>query len=242
MSRGVPCDVRCATAYLLVLVLVLLPGLATAGKPHGAESPQALVERMTAAAESGDFAEIAACIAPEERAQMAVMMVAMAGMMVAFMDMGSGMAGAIGEGMAEAFSEEGMTEEQKAELEASQKQAAEEVAAVQKRYEEILDKHGLSELMEEDEAEEEADLAQLLEGVDEIALLRDVMSFLEEIGDDAEDEAEEDGGPLDIPDEVTDIEVQGDRATARAGDEELEFVRIDGRWYFKPPDMSEGAE
>ena len=34
--------------------------------------------------------------------------------------------------------------------------------------------------------------------------------------------------------EVTDYEIQGDRATAKAGDETVEFVKVDGRWYFAP--------
>jgi hypothetical protein len=36
-------------------------------------------------------------------------------------------------------------------------------------------------------------------------------------------------------DEVTGYQVKGDTATARAGAETLDFVRIDGRWYITPP-------
>jgi hypothetical protein len=220
----------------VLLILLLVPGSVWAGEPPGADSPQELVDRMMAAAESGDFAEMAACMAPEPRAEMAVMMVAMAGMMVAFMDMGAGMAG----DMAEAFSDEEMTAEQKAEAEAAEREAAAKTAAVQARYEEILRRHGLDDLMSDEEGgpEGDADPQTMLEGVDEIALLGDLMGFLEEIGDEEEGEPAE-GSPLDIPDEVGEIDVQGDTATATAGDEVLQFVRIDGRWYFDPPDESE---
>lgn len=221
-----------------LLILLLVPGPAWAGEPPGADSPQQLMERMTAAAESGDFAEMAACMAPEPRAEMAMMMVAMAGMMVAFMDMGAGMAG----DMAEAFSDEDMTAEQKAEAEAAEREAAEKTAAVKARYEGILRQHGLGDMLSEEEGdpEGEADLQEMLEGVDEIALLSDLMAFLEEIGDE-EEEAPGEGSPFDLPDEIGEIDVQGDRATATAGDETLEFVRIDGRWYFEPPDESESS-
>ena len=228
---------RGSICVLLILQLLLLSGPARAGEPLGADSPQELVERMIAAAESGDFAEMAACMAPEPRAEMAVMMVAMASMMVAFMDMGAGMAG----DMAEAFSDEEMTAEQKAEVEAAQREAAEKTAAVQAGYEEILRRHGLEEMLAEEAAggpEGEADLHELLEGVDEIALLRDLIGFLEEIGDEEEGVPEEDA-PFEIPDEIGEIDVEGDRATANAGDDVLEFVRIDGRWYFEPPNESE---
>jgi hypothetical protein len=221
---------------LSILLLLPLPGPAWAGEPPGADSPQELVDRMVAAAEAGDFAEMAACMAPEARAEMAVMMVAMAGMMVAFMDMGAGMAG----DMAEAFSDEDMTAEQKAEAEAAQLEAAEKTAAVQARYEGILRQHGLDDLMSEEEGgpEGEADPQKMLEGVDEIALLGDLMGFLDEIGDE-EEGAPAEGSPFEISDQVGEIDIQGDRATATAGDDVLEFVRIDGRWYFEPPDDSE---
>jgi hypothetical protein len=220
----------------VLLILLLLPGPAWAGEPPGADSPQELVDRMMAAAESDDFAEMMACMAPEPRAEMAVMMVAMAGMMVAFMDMGAGMAG----DMAEAFSEEEMTAEQRAEAQAAEREAAEKTAAVQARYEEILRQHGLGDLLSEEEGgpEGEVDPQEMLEGVDEIALLSDLMGFLEEVGDE-EEGASAEGSPFEIPEEIGEIEVEGDRATATAGDDILEFVRIDGRWYFEPPDESE---
>jgi hypothetical protein len=197
---------------------------------------------MTAAAESGDFAEIAACMTPDARTEMAVMMVAMGGMMIAFMDMGSGMAGAMAEGMAEAFTDEELTADQKAEIEAGQLEAAEEAAAAQARYEEILSRHGLEEMLSEENPTAEPgaqDLDRLLEGVDEIALLTDMMALLSEFGDEA---STDESAPFDTSDEIGEIEIDGDRATAAAGDEVLQFVRIEGRWYFEPPEMLESDE
>ena len=48
-----------------------------AGDTLGAESPQAVVERLRAAAESNDLAEIAACLAPEDRENVTVGMILM---------------------------------------------------------------------------------------------------------------------------------------------------------------------
>ncbi len=221
----------------VILCLVLLPvPLRAAAEPPGADSPQALVERMTAAAESGDFAEMAACMTPEARAEMAIMMVAMGGMMIAFMEMGSDMAGTMVEGMTEAVTGEEPTAEQKAEIEAGQREAAAEMAAARALYEDILRRHGLEEMLSEEAAGPAPgeDLSNLLEGVDEIALLSDMMALLEDIG---EDDAQAESAPFESPGEFGEIEVHGDRATAAAGDDVLEFVLIDGRWYFDPPEM-----
>jgi hypothetical protein len=35
---------------------------------------------------------------------------------------------------------------------------------------------------------------------------------------------------------VSGYEIHGDRATAKAGEETIEFVKVDGRWYFQPTD------
>jgi len=38
----------------------------------------------------------------------------------------------------------------------------------------------------------------------------------------------------DLQARLRDYQVDGDRATARSGDATVEFVRVEGRWYFKP--------
>ncbi len=214
-----------------------------AGEPPGAATPEALIDRMMAAAEAGDMAEMAACMVPEERAEMTAMMVAMAGMMVAFMDMGGAMAAELGEGLAEAFGEGDMTAEeqaeQDAEREAAEAEAAKEVAAVTQQYQEILSRHGLEDLMAAEEAGDDVDLDALLGDVDQVALLRDLMGFLEEIGDEEEGAT---AGGAEMPDEITDLQVDGSQATAKAGDETLELVEIDGRWYFKSPQPEPSEE
>jgi hypothetical protein len=232
---------------LLVLLSLfpLLPDAAAAATPNGAESPQALVARLNAGAKAGDFGEIAACMMPEDRAEMAVGLLAGAGMMVAFMGMGGEMAGNMAEGMAEAMGGGEMTKEQKAEAEKAKKQAADQVAAMKGRYEGILKKHGLDKKLEGDGMPEPKEgeapgvaARRLLEGVDEVALLRDLMGFMEQMGKEGEEGAKE---AFETPKEVRDYKIEGDRATAKSGDETLEFAKVDGRWYLKAPQKKAGA-
>ena len=199
-------------------------------EPPGAETPEALLARLEAAFETEDFGEIAACLAPEERAEMALGLLLAGGMMAAFAQMGGEMAGE----MAEALSED----DEEA-IEARKAEAAAEAKKLADRFEKILTDHGLDEVMEADlmaggaegeDGEEETSPAELLEDVDQVALIRDIMSFLSELGegDVSEQAADQFGG------EIVLEKVEGDRATARRGDETVELVKIDGRWYLKP--------
>src|ERR1051325_3742599 len=112
---------RLAAPMLLALAVLPLPLLAA--KQPGAESPQALVARLRAAAEENDFPELVDCIAPKERQEMAAGLVLGTTMMVAFMDMGSEMATGMGQAMTEGMSGSEMTAEQKAEMEKGKAEA-----------------------------------------------------------------------------------------------------------------------
>jgi hypothetical protein len=230
---------RLARRLVAPLSLLLVAAPAFAGAPPGAETPQALVARLRQAAEKKDLAEMMACLAPDARREMALMMVAGVGMMVAFMGMGEGMADMAGD-MAEGISGEELSAEQKAQMEAGKKEMADKAAALTKRYEGILERHGVSAMMEddgplpEDPAARSAALAKLFAGTDDIALVTELMALMSELGE-GKGEAP---SPVSLPPEVGDYAISGDRATARAGDETIHFVRVDGRWYFLPEDRS----
>jgi hypothetical protein len=202
-------------------------------EPPGGETPQAVVARARAAAENKDFAELAACMAPADRGEMAVGLLMASSMMVAFLDVGNEMAS----GMAEAMG----AEAEQAPAPEPDPQAEEVTAkaeALRLRHEEILAKHGLTDRLEAGpgfEASEDpaAAAAKLLEGVDTIALIGDLTGLLGELGESGWDE--ESGGPLRPGVEITDYAIDGDAATARGGDEVIEFVRVDGRWYLRAP-------
>ena len=231
------CCRRLAAIALFALVALPLPLLAA--KQPGAETPQALVARLRAAADKNDFAELVDCIAPTERREMAAGLVLGTTMMVAFMDMGSDMAMGMAEGMAEGMSGSELTAEQKAEMEKGKAQAKAKTAELRGRYEAILQRHGLKDRMEALQAEgeesgggspEEA-IGKLLAGVDERALITDLMGFMSALG---ESQGQQEKKPIDLPGEVTDYKIDGDHATAKAGDEIVRFIRVDGRWYVEP--------
>lgn len=230
---------RFTSALALCLCLVLAgPPLAAGAKVQaGAESPEALVARIEKAAEKGDVPEIAACLAPEDRAEMALGLVLGAGMMIGFMGMGGDMGAAMAEGMGEAMTGEEASAEDKAKLEKGKQEVAKKAADLQQRYDKILDKHGLAEKMKDDSplaggAEDPAALTKLMAGVDDIGLISDLWALFRELGD---EKSVSKSGPLADGGKITDLEVQGDHATAKAGDETVELVKIDGRWYAKAP-------
>jgi hypothetical protein len=155
------------------------------------------------------------------------------------MDMGSDMAMGMAQGMAEGMSGSEMTAEQKAEMDKGKAEAKAKSAELRGRYEAILKKHGLEDRMEAMQAEggessggspEEA-MGKLLAGVDERALIVDLMGFMRALGD---SQGQEEKKPFSLPAEVTDYKIDGDRATAKAGGETVEFVKVDGRWYLAP--------
>jgi len=231
-------------AAALAAALLALPALAAAAAPPGGDSPQAVVARLNAAAADKDFAEMVACMAPAARREMAAGLLIGSTMILAFMDMGAEMATGLAEGMAEGMVE-GMTGE---EMPAAQKKAKEEAkkasAALKERYDGILEKHGLAERMEAGPGaagaeDPEQAMAALLTGVDESALIADLMAFFESLPDDDGKKAMQ---PMELPTEVTDYVIAGDRATAKSGDETLQFVRIDGRWYMEPTPKGDEAE
>jgi hypothetical protein len=229
---------RGRTAVGLLAALALAPPAAAAPPPAapGAGSPQALVERLRSALAEENFREVAACLAPAERREMALALLMGSSMMVAFMEMGGDLAAGMAQGVAEGVAESAggeVTAEQKREIEQAREEAKAKAAAMQQKHAAILDRHGLAERMASDAApgadlSPEAGLAALLAGVDEGALIADLMTFFTDMGE------SEERRMIELPPAVTDYRIEGDRATASAGDQTVEFVRVEGRWYFKP--------
>lgn len=229
-----PRCVRSATALALcaglcLAVLTPPPLVGQGSKPPGADTPEALLARLEAGFEAEDFGEIAACLAPEERAEMALGLLLAGGMMAAFAQMGGEMAG----DMAEALGDE-----DEAVIEAKKQEAAAEAKKIADRFEKILADHKLDEVMESDamsgggpggDDEEQVSPAELLKDVDQVALVRDIMSLLSEMGEgDVSEQAQDQLGGIVLE------SVEGDHATARRGDETVDLVKIDGRWFLKP--------
>lgn len=237
---------RSVALALCVVTALAVPAARAAAaveKPYGGATPQDTVARMKAAAQTGDLGELLACLAPDDRKAMGAGMLMMTVMMVGFSQMAGGMAGDMAEGMAEAFSEdgEGLSAEQKAEIEAGQAEAAAEAAKLMTKLRGVLEPHGLAGLIDgapEEGSAEDLAMTRALDQADMVVLTQDLMALLSEMDDDDEG----DGSPADdakppwIDREVTGWQIEGDRATAQAGEDTLELVRVDGRWYLSLPD------
>jgi len=239
---------RVVAVVLCAATALAAPAAWAVEKPYGGATPQEAVARLKAGAEAGDLGEILASLAPEDRKAMGAGMLMMTVMMVGFSQMAGEMAGGMAEGMIEAFSEEGegLTSEQEAEIEAGKAEAAAGAAELMAKLRAVLAPHGLSGLVDaaaepgsgDDEAMERA-----LEQADMVVLTEDLMTLLSEIDDDeGGEEGEEQGSPADeakppwVDEEITDWQIDGEHATARAGDETIDLVRVDGRWYVSAPD------
>ena len=227
---------RTVVAWSLVSALVAPLGTAVAAEPPGAATPQALVTRLQKAAAKSDIGEMMACMAPDDRREMAIGLVAGVSMMAAFMGMAGDMAGGM--------TGDDQKPEDKAKAEKAVKEAKAKSEAMQKKIEAVLKKHGVDKMMEDptplpqEPAARSKALATMFKGTDDIALIKDLMVLLEEVG---KEEGKTEKPPVDLPKDITDLKVAGDTATAKSGEDTLQFVRVDGRWYMKAPEKDKGA-
>lgn len=228
---------RRKAALLVAVSLALSPALAAAGTPLGADSPQALVERLHQAATKGDVAEITACLDPDSRLEMTAGILIGATMMVGFMGMGGEMASGMAEGVAEATG--GSKDEAARKAAEARAEAAKMQEKAKAAFAAVLKRHGLPDLLDDKAGAAVSDPKTLLAKADHPTLVRDLLAFMEGLGagKGKKDEAGP-GKPEGMPDpkSVTDYRVEGDEATARSGDETLQFVKVDGRWFMKAPD------
>jgi len=218
-------------AICLLAAAVVFAPLQARAATEGADSPQGVVDGLRVAGEAKDFAGIARLLEPESRAEMTVSLIIGTTMMVAFAQMGGELVG----GMGEAFAVEEESAEAKAERERQQAEAEKVGAELQERLEAVFAKYGVDETMGDgmevdDEAGPEA-LVAALDGVDQPALIGELLGIMSSLGDGGEDDMT--SMPMG---ELENLEIEGDRATGTVNSEPAEFVRIDGRWYFAPPD------
>ena len=210
---------------------------AQAPRVMGAETPEALVERMKKAAADQDIAEMAACMSPKSRTEMAMGMYLGATMMVAFSEMGLEMGGSMAGGM-----DDMMSDEDKKKAAENLEKGKAEVAQLKERYNTMVGKYGLPKLPAEGEPEadmpkEEAE--KLFASIDQGAFVADVMKFLESMPSEDKPSADE-AAPVKIPEgPLENLQISGDTASGSVGGEELQFVKVDGRWFVEMPE--EGA-
>ncbi len=172
----------------------------------GAASPEAVVERISRAAENRDLFELAATIEPQGAREMAEGLTFIMALTVAFSAMSDG---------------EAVAEQRMAQLEA------------------IVTRHGLPGMDEEGPADR-ASLQEALADVDHLslaALIADLGEFMQTMAEGDEEINSEFLPPFDG--ELVDLRIDGDSASGRIGEEDIEFVRIDGRWFARLPEPAD---
>lgn len=230
-----------ALVTAVVAALVTLP--AVAAEPPGAATPQELVERMKKAAEAEDLPGMAQCLDPKSRSELTKGIYLVTTMVVAFSQMGVEM----GAGMAEAMGGEEVSAEDRARQQAELDKARQEAGALRDRYNVLMKKHGMPVMPAEGEAQTEpsdAELEAAFARLDHGDFLADAAAFIDSLPDSGE-EGEESGAPSPVKigeGVLSDLAIDGDRATARLDGEAVDFVRIDGRWFFELPEEPTDAE
>ena len=206
---------------------------AAAPAAHGAdggETPQAVVERMKKAGESKNFAEAVSCLSPKARQEMSAALYLGATMMVAFSQMGSQMGGAMMEGMAGMGGE--VSEADKAKAKAEMEKSQKELAVLAEKYNTIMQKYGLPVMPKEGEAQPaeltKEEMDKKFAGLDHRAFVAETMALL----DSMPGAKKEEGSPFELKDAtLTDLKIDGDKATATLGGQPVSFVQVDGRWF-----------
>jgi hypothetical protein len=221
-----------------VVLLCLAPALAVA-EPPGAESPQALVDRMKRAAEKEDLGEIVACLSGKARGEMTMGLYMGATMMVAFSQMGVEMGGS----MAESLGADASAEDKK-KAEAQLAEARAQAAKLQDGYNAVMAKHGLPAMPKEGEPEpeiSEQDLAAKFERIDTSAFATDVLGFMKSMPG-AEEQPASESTPVKLGSGViADLAIDGDTARGTIDGEPVRFVRENGRWFFDAEEPAEPA-
>ena len=207
---------RVSTA-LLAGVLCFAPSLRA--EPMGAESPQAVVEKLKAATQEENFGALATLLAPEARAEMAKGIWAGTTMMIAMSSAMGEMAVGMGEEMGE------QTPEAKQQAAKAKAEADAKFGVWKKRYDDVAKKHGLPSL----DSSQEADPEALFAKADHVALISDFGGLLQSFGE--EQGSHKKGEGKKIEGGLENLKVDGDRAEATLAGDPIKFVKIDGRWY-----------
>lgn len=220
-------------------LLLAAPASASPEEPvqAGAESPQELGKLLQEVAAADDPAKMIGLVVPEDRPQLAMLQLLPAIFIVSMAEPLGDMVAETGEAVAGAVGGEETADEAQARGDEYREDLAAATAVREQRLRSILERHGLEALLDEPGPDDDGQAAQQLESlfatVDYAALFRDLDGFLAEFEDaSAEKTSEEETSEADrdLP-PITDYRIEGDRATARHGDEELVFRRVDDRWY-----------
>jgi hypothetical protein len=207
-------------AFVVVLALAVQTTAVQIPRTYGAESPQALVATMEKALAADDFGSVMPLISPTARKELAEDAVTA---LIVTLD----------------FTDPDKPSDATASLSAAEREAkrASHRAAVEIARE-TLRPHGLDGLLGQPPLSPLSKdvFALALDRTDTVLLMQSLYAALDRIssllGTEKSDEKKL---PMTLGN-VTDYQVSGDTATAKTAGDTIEFERLDGRWYLKPPD------
>lgn len=184
---------------------------------YGEESPQVVGDSVRQAIPTDDLAAVLPLIAPSDRRELGKEIIAGTLVAMEMLDPNSQIPGSPAPPPAELA-----------------KQRANYTTAVG-LLRQALKPHGLEGLVGQPLSEKtEETIVAAVQKADIVVLGRSVLAAMERIGPMMGMPSNTKKVPFTFT-EVRDYEVQGDRATAKAGTETLQFERVDERWYIKLP-------
>jgi hypothetical protein len=206
------------TAFTVCLVTALVSGQAPA-KVYGAATPQEVMALMDKAIKADDFGMAVTVVAPSGRTALA----------------SEGLTGLLM--MIRMSNPEAPAPGQPAPSKAALDKQKKDYRALVDLVTATLKPHGMDTLVGKPplSPETEKALNAALEKTDTVMLLASLMATMEKAGpllgmkSDGSSKVPFKFGP------VTGYKITGDNATAKAGNEPLNFVKIAGRWYLTPP-------
>jgi hypothetical protein len=190
------------TAFLIFSLLFLLFSTVFAGDLGGGDSPQAVFKAAQAAGAERDFAVLTSLVAPSEQAMLAFGTDMAVGMFVEFYE---------GE-KAEALKKKYQEIQDKYEIKTENEDEGEKLQITQDTPQEVIDAHMRKRA------------TKLYGQVDAVKYVPDLMGIILNMPEMAEQSF--------FPqEELSELKIEGDLASGKAGDKEITFIREDDRWY-----------
>jgi hypothetical protein len=226
-----------ASLTAIGVLLAALSGSAAERAPAGAPSPEALLARAHTAADDA-VAMIVCCLTPDDRIDVALELVIAAAVAA---DFAREQLPSMLEEMEHAIAPAPRTAQQQAALDAARAEVTSRVTALVAGFDRLLQRHGLpiwlkpGQVPPPEVTEPGTTVRATVGALDQAALLRDALGYLDEMGLDhrRQELRRRFTEPWRGEARVTDLRIKEDEAWGRLGPVTLEMVRQDGRWYLK---------